>query len=312
MFDALLIVLPVFGLIAVGFAARLSGLIGDRTGDGLADFVFTIAVPCLIFRTLARAQLPEIQPWGYWISYFAAIAFVWPIAMWIAKRHFAATPTEAVVAGFSSGQSNTVLVGIPLILQAYGEAGAVPLFLLLAIHLPITMTTATLLAEGRGVAPLALARKLVSHPLIVAVLAGSAARLVPPDVFPTASAGVFWKIVDALGDAAVPCALVGMGVALRRYGFSAGWRLPAIVAALKLVVHPLIVLLLALYVFGLPPVWTGVAVLFAASPCGINAYLFAERYREGVAIASSSIALSTAAALFTTVAWLAILQALPR
>ena len=48
----------------------------------------------------------------------------------------------------------------------------------------------------------------------------------------------------------------------------------------------------------------GVAVLFAACPCGINAYLFAERYRQGMADASSAIALSTALSLFTTIGWL--------
>jgi malonate transporter and related proteins len=50
-----------------------------------------------------------------------------------------------------------------------------------------------------------------------------------------------------------------------------------------------------------------VAVLFAASPCGINAYLFAERYRAGVAVASTAIALSTAVAAVTTALWLAVL-----
>lgn len=57
----------------------------------------------------------------------------------------------------------------------------------------------------------------------------------------------------------------------------------------------------------MPLAWPGVAVLFAACPCGINAYLFAERYKQGVADASSAIALSTALSLFTTIAWLTFL-----
>ena len=79
-----------------------------------------------------------------------------------------------------------------------------------------------------------------------------------------------------------------------------GWKLPALISILKLVVHPLIVLLLARYVFAVPPVWAGVAVLFASCPSGINAYLFAERYGEGVALASSSVCLSTILALGST------------
>ena len=67
----------------------------------------------------------------------------------IASRVFARKGPELVVSGFAAAQSNTVFVGVPMILKAYGDAGAVPLGLLLAIHLPVTMTVATLLAEGR-------------------------------------------------------------------------------------------------------------------------------------------------------------------
>ena len=74
------IVLPVFGLIGVGYTARQIGLVSDATGEGLSDFVFTLAVPCLIFRTLARAEMPAVQPWGYWIAYFAGVAIVWALA----------------------------------------------------------------------------------------------------------------------------------------------------------------------------------------------------------------------------------------
>src|ERR671912_913426 len=176
MLGSLGIVLPVFGLIGVGYLARQARLVTDRAGEGLSEFVFALAVPCLIFRTLVRAEIPEVQPWGYWISYFAGVAVVWGLAMWAARRFFAVSGTAAVVAGFSAGQANTVLVGIPMILKAYGDEGAVPLFLLIAVHLPVTMTLATVLAEGRQASPLVILRRLLTHPIVVAILAGSALR----------------------------------------------------------------------------------------------------------------------------------------
>lgn len=300
MLPVVMIVLPVFGLIGVGYAARRVRLVTERAGDGLSEYVFALAVPCLIFKTLARADIPAVQPWGYWVSYFAGLGIVWLIAMVITRRIFHRTPTEAVVAGFLAGQSNTIFVGVPMILKAYGDAGAVPLFLLLAVHLPIIMTIATVLAEGRGTSPARLARRLFTHPIVVAVLLGSFGRLVPlPEVA--------WTIIDMIASSAVPCALVSMGVALSRYGFEAGWQMPTVLSVLKLIVHPLIVLILATQVFSMPPAWAGVAVLFAASPSGINAYLFAQRYDEGVAIASSTVSLSTLLSIATTIGWLALL-----
>ena len=299
MVAALLVVLPVFGLIALGYLARWTRLLRETTGEGLSDFVFVLAVPCLLFRTLAKADIPLNQPWGYWIAYFTGLAVVWTLAMLIASRFFARKGPELVVSGFAAAQSNTVFVGVPMILKAYGDAGAVPLGMLLAVHLPVTMTAATLLVEGRSASLVMLVRRLFTHPIIIGIILGSLTRTLVNDI-----PAPFWTLIDLIADAAVPCALISLGIAMRRYGLASGLGLPATLSFLKLGLHPLIVYLLATRVFDMPPHWTGVAVLFAACPCGINAYLFAERYRQGVADASSAITLSTLISLFTTAAWL--------
>src|SRR5215213_7161780 len=216
MLELFAIVLPVFGLIGIGYVARQTGFISERAGEGLSEFVFTLSLPCLIFRTLVRAEIPDVQPWGYWISYFAGVAVVWALAMVVGRRFFGLGGTSAVVAGFSAGQANTVMMGIPMILKAYGDEGAVPLFLLIAVHLPVTMTLATLMAEGRRASALAILRRLATHPIVVGILAGSACRPLAPYVPST-----LWQVVELIGSAAVPCALVGMGIALRRYGLEA-------------------------------------------------------------------------------------------
>jgi predicted permease len=166
------------------------------------------------------------------------------------------------------------------------------------------MMVATILAEGRHVSPLVILRRLATHPILVGIALGVVARTTAVPV-----PQPLWQMLDLLASAAVPCALVALGVALRRYGLEAGWHLPAIISALKLVVHPLVVYVLATQVFAMPRAWAGVAVLFAACPSGVNAYLFAQRYDEGVALASSTIALSTALAIVTTLAWLQVLGA---
>jgi malonate transporter len=302
MLASLLVVLPVFSLIGIGYVARWTRIVRESTGEGLSDFVFVLAIPCLLFRTIAKAEIPAVQPWGYWIAYFVGVAIIWVLASLVASRFFARKGPELVVSGFSAAQSNTVFVGVPMILKAYGEAGAVPLGLLLAVHLPVTMTTATLLAEGRSTSPALLVKRLFSHPIIIGILLGSAMRSFIGHI-----PAPLWTVIDLLAGAAVPCALISLGIALRRHGIETGLALPAILSALKLGLHPLIVYVLATKVFDMPPHWSGVAVLFAACPCGINAYLFAERYRQGVADASSAIALSTMISLFTTAAWLTFL-----
>jgi predicted permease len=248
---------------------------------------------------LSKATIPDVQPWGYWLAYFIALGIVWLLATLIASRGFGRKGPELVVAGFAAAQANTVLVGIPIILKVVGEEAVVPLALLIGVHLPVTVTLATVLAEGRQASPLRIGKALITHPIVIGILAGSAARPFT-GMIPTPA----WQIVDALAGAAIPCALVALGMTLVRYGIVGNLRLPAILSALKLLLHPALVFVLAMHVFSMPPAWASVAVLFAACPCGINAYLFAERYKAGVADASTAIALSTLATVVTMSGWL--------
>lgn len=307
MTETLAIVLPVFALVAIGFAAAKTGYVPKMVGDGLGTYAYALALPALLFRTLSTADLPAMIPWGYWGAYFGAVVLVWFMGQTAARRLFAAEPREAVIVGLSVAQANTVMVGIPLILQAYGDAGAVPIALLLGINLPVTMTLATLLFEARGAggakaAAGALARGLATHPILLAILAGLIANM-----FGLRVPGGMDQPLAALAATAIPCALVGLGMSLAAHGAAGQWGLVGFVSLVKLLVMPAIVLLLGRFVFDLQPLWLGAAVIFAAAPVGVNVYVFAARYKTGVAVASAAIAVTTLAAVVTTVLWLRVL-----
>ncbi len=290
------VVAPIFALIAIGYITVRVGLLGQTASEGLSAFVFVLAIPALLFRTVATADLPSLNPAPFWFAYFIPLAIVWIVASFfarLAKRD----RTERAVTGFTAAQSNTVMIGIPLILTVFGEAGRVPIVLLLAVHLPVTMTIVTVLIErgGGAAATLKLIRSLVTHPILIGIFAGLAWRMTGlkmPDI-PL-------SILSYLSQTAAPCALVATGMSLVRVSFSGSRMLIIGITALKLALHPLLVFVLAKHVFALPPVWTGALTLFAACPSGINAFLVAERYRKGEAIASGAIALSTLIAVVTT------------
>ncbi|MCX5514427.1 transporter [Kaistia algarum] len=305
--DIAFIVLPIFGLMGVGYVAGWTKRLSERAADGLSEYVFGIAVPVLIYKTLSEAKMPAGgQPWGYWIAYFAGAFLVFGLGFLAARRIFGRNHLEAVMQGFASGQANTVFVGVPIILKAFGEAGAVPLFLLIAIHLPIMTTAATVMAEGaeQGVSRaslLRLAKALARNPILIGIYAGAIGQ-----IFGIHASGVAAQVIDMVAASSVPCALISMGLALRRYGFAGDVGPSLVISALKLIVHPMIVLGLT-QILPMPPVWAGVAVVFAAMPCGVNAYLLAGHYKAGVAAAASAVSLSTILSLFTITVWLYVL-----
>jgi len=68
--------------------------------------------------------------------------------------------------------------------------------------------------------------------------------------------------------------------------------------ALKLLLMPALAWLLA-HLLKLPPMATGVVVLFAAMPTGANAYIFAAQYQRLVNPVSGAVALATILAAAT-------------
>ncbi|MEZ0251099.1 MAG: AEC family transporter [Methylobacteriaceae bacterium] len=304
---ALTLILPIFGLVVVGWLASLSGLISERVGDGLSEYVFALAVPALIVSTLTRPGLSGEIAWGFWASYFGGAAIAWAAGSLIGRQYEGVERRGAILHGFAASQSNTVFVGVPMIFQAYGEAGAFPLFMLLAVHLPLMMGAATFLIESEGGRPLgqrlkALGLVLAKNPIFLALIVGGAMKALG-----LSFSGIPKTLVDGLAGTASTCALIALGAGLTRYRVLHDLPGASVVAALKLGLHPLAVYLMAFHVFTMPPAYAGVATLFAAMPVGINAYLLAARYRTEQGLVAAAVLVSTLAAAATTVGWLMVL-----
>lgn len=304
---AFALVLPIFGIVVIGWVAALAGLLSERVSEGLSEYVFALAVPALIIATLTRPGLSGEIAWGYWFSYFGGAALAWAVGSMIGVRRKGVGRRGAILHGFAASQSNTVFIGVPMILEAYGDDGAFPLFMLLAVHLPLMMGAATFLIESDGDRPFlqrlkGLGLVLIRNPIFLALMAGLALRLA--GLAPT---GILKTLIDDLAGTASTCALIALGAGLTRYRVLHDLPGASVVAALKLILHPLAVWLLAFHVFTMPQAYAGVAVLFAAMPVGINAYLLAARYRTEMGLVAASVLVSTLAAVATTVGWLLVL-----
>jgi malonate transporter len=310
------IVLPVFGLIGIGYGVAWSRLLSAENGDALADFVFTVPIPLLIFRTVIEADLSGASPWRLWLPFFAAFAFNWVAGDWVVRRLFGRDARAGLVAGISSAYGNTVLIGIPLAVAAYGRVGAAPMALIVAVHLPVMMTVSAVLidhaltrdgiAEGHVSARMmarSVIRNLARNPIILGMVAGALWRIAGLPL-----SGVPAAIVERLADVASTLALFSMGMSLRKFGIGRNVAAGLVLSVLKLLVMPGVVLLLAWYVIPMPPIWAKIAVLASACPTGVNAYLVAARFRTGEALASNAITLSTGLAVISVSLWLHVME----
>ena len=67
-------VLPIFLLILIGWLIVRVGILTASVGDALSEFVFKIAVPLLLFRTIAEADFHGASPFRLWLVYFSGVA----------------------------------------------------------------------------------------------------------------------------------------------------------------------------------------------------------------------------------------------
>jgi hypothetical protein len=73
--------LPVFVLIAAGYAAVLFRFVSEAAHEGISEFAFGIAIPALLLRTIVVSEFPDVSPWRMWGAYYGALAIIWTAAL---------------------------------------------------------------------------------------------------------------------------------------------------------------------------------------------------------------------------------------
>ena len=137
------VILPVIAIIALGFVLAYRQVLSAEQNAALNKFVFLIAAPALLFRNVAITEFPDTTPWGLWLSYYLVMFACMALSIALARLLLPQNSGAAcVIVGFGSSFSNTVMLGIPIILTAFGEAAALPLFLVLALTLTLVLTLA--------------------------------------------------------------------------------------------------------------------------------------------------------------------------
>ncbi|MFZ2100829.1 MAG: AEC family transporter [Oricola sp.] len=306
MFAVFITVAPVFLLIALGWGAVRTGYLPGSIADALNGFAVKLAVPILLFRALERLDFQGAFNAPMLVSFYAGAFSCFVVGIVLARRVFGRRPGESVAVGFSATFSNSVLLGVAIVERSFGSAPLTPAFGIIALHAPVLyavgITTMELMRrDGRRLSQTlrVAGRSILANPLMIGILAGALVNAtghwLPEPVM---------AAVDMLASAAIPVALVGVGAAMTRYQMRAALGESGMVAALSLLLHPLIAFTLSHYVFDLPPDMVRAATLLAAMPPGMNIYVFAVMYDRAVNVAASAFLLSTMLAVATVSGWL--------
>ena len=312
MLQILFITFPFFALVLCGYLAARRRMLPLEAITGLNSFVLFFALPCMLYRFGASTPLAQLLDGGVFFTWLLCALLMVGLAVAVslnARIRWNDASFGALVAAFP----NTGFMGVPLLVALLGAQAAGPIIVTIVVDMVITTSLCIALsrldgADEHGFAHAAknALKGVLFNPMPWAILLGgvaSATSLALPDPV--------MKTVGLMADAASPVALFTIGAVLARSQMLAAAHnhapialrdfLP--VAALKLLLHPLLVLLVgtAAVKLGvvLRPFTLTVLVLVAALPSASNVSLLAERFGADNGRIARIILVSTAAAFLT-------------
>jgi hypothetical protein len=308
----LTVTFPFFALVLAGYVAARRRMLPIEAIPGLNGFVLYFALPCMLYRFGASTPLAQLLDPAVFFTYLlCALVMVGFVVAASMNRRIGWNDAAfgALVAAFP----NTGFMGVPLLVALLGAPAAGPAIVTIVVDLVITSSLCIALSRldgadehGFRTATKNALRGVLVNPMPWAILLGAVASAVrlelPVPVMQT---------VGLLADAASPVALFTIGAVLARSQILAARDAHAPlplrdylpVAVVKLVLHPLLVLLVgaAAIKLGVPLSQYAlmVIVLVAALPSASNVALLAERFGADNGRIARIILVSTAAAFFT-------------
>ncbi len=312
MLSVLGITFPIFAAIAIGYVAVWKGPFRPDDMRVLGKYVLNVALPALLFNAVATRDVSSVLQPNY-IAVMAAATVSIIGLTYLGLRLSGIGPARRAIAALGTAAPNSAYVGYPVLLLALPDVAETVLALNLLVEgfimLPLVMALMDLSrAESSRGFMRAVAHSLVEtvkRPFMIGLILGlvvSLTGLPLPEPF--------LRLTSLLAASASALALVVIGGTLFGLPLRGDVGLAGVIAAGKLLLHPvLVVAAIAVFAgFGvvLSPEMRVAAILSAAMPMLSIYPVLAQPYgHEG--IASLSLLLATSAAFVTLTLLLSIL-----
>ncbi|MEM0923999.1 MAG: AEC family transporter [Pseudomonadota bacterium] len=266
--------LPVFAVSAIGFAMARKGWVVERDAEGINLFALRVAVPALVFRLLAEADLAGFD-WPVLLAYLAAELAIYALTFALCRYGLGIERREALLLGMASIFVNGVFFVLPIAAILYGPEAEQVITGIVVLDSTLIFGGTIFLCDllGRGEAGLGrVMGRFAGNPMIIGMALGlgmSVSGLTMPAGLAT--------YVGFVGDAAAPAALFALGVILAKAALAEGRRAVPLVIAMKMLGQPLVTFALIGAVAS-PGLWSQTAFLFTAGPAGAMPFVIALGY----------------------------------
>ena len=311
------VTIPFFALILAGYLAAQRGWLPLASIPGLNTFVLFFALPCMLLRFGMNTPLAQLLDPVISSLYLACAVVVVGLVL-LLGRALGAGPRDSAFAALVGAFPNSGFIGVPLLVALLGPGAAGPIICTMLLDMMLTTSVCLALAQrgqggGSGSAFLAALKAPLMNPLPWSIALGGTMSALGLQFL-----GPVEKVVWMLADAASPVALFTIGAVLFRSRVPQAesavpgtvrnrWPLISGVVAIKLLLHPMLLLaaLLSARVLGagLTDLQVAAITLMAALPSASNVSMLAERYGADNGLVARIIMGSTTVAFLTFALW---------
>lgn len=289
-------ILPIFAVGALGFVFGKRGVFNFKMAMAINKFVMFVAMPALGFRLLALAPLEEFNL-GMLGGYFATEVIMYLSGFALARFLFGADIKEAALIGLALALTNHVLFVLPITSILFGEAAVTPIIAIISMDGILIFSGTIVLMDFLATKDGGIGEtfgKILRNPPLVAMILGAIVGL--SDIGIPKGFDVFLKF---LADCASPVLLFALGVILSQPQESTRPALPLAMTGMKLIVHPLLAWGIFAGLLNLTPEVQTPAMMVAAAPCGVMAFMLALNYGVRVDAIARAILYTSIGSLIT-------------
>ena len=269
--------------------------------DAISKLTFNLCIPAFLFQQLAKAQLNNLDIQIYSAFYFPVLVvygIAWLINFYFHNKYKGKSASSSIFA-LGASYSNTVIVGLPVILLVLGEQSLPIIFLIVTFHSAMLFgITSAFTARNKGFNGIKFLKQIFYNPLIIAISSGflfNLSNMVLPSIVDNSLA--------LLSKPAITLSLFLLGASLSFYKIGAEIKFILCGTVIKLFVLPSCVFLFSHYCLNLSTFTTSVVVLLSASPTGVNAYLIAKQQAAHQETVAGMVMLTTIGSIFTLPLW---------
>ncbi|MCE9687773.1 AEC family transporter [Shewanella sp. AS16] len=299
------IIFPLLFLVLLGYLLTNRKFFTETQIAGISKFTFYVSIPAFLFLNMLAAPLSQSLNIHALLAFYVPVLILYGLGFGL-NRLFAPeslrTTRASGVFALGASYSNTVLVGLPIIIAALGQDMLGKVFMIITFHSALLFALTFILAakgQAQGFSWRQFGRSMCLNPVVLSILLGLLANAVGLVLPQQLQAGL-----KLLAQPALACALFVLGANLSFYRIGNDWRMALLASLLKLLLLPALVYLCGHGVFALPADSVAMLVLLSASPLGVNAYLIATQLQSHQGTLATCVVLSTLLSVLSFSFWL--------